>query len=304
MTDSKEPRIFDAVIVGGSYAGLSAAMPLVRARRQVLIIDAGQRRNATAHESHGFLTRDGESPARVAEIAREQFLVYPNASWCEDRVIKIDGTMGSFVLTTASGFRFQASVIVLALGVKDVLPDLPGLRERWGDVVFTCPYCHGYELRQGSIGIIGTGPNSYHQAWMFPEWATTTLLLNNVLELESDQRETLAQRSVTIVEGSVVAITGKADINMADGSTLPFDALAIAMPWQLDRELIDQIGCEITASPMGDSVWVEAMGATSVPGVFACGDCTHGQFAALAIAVGEGYAAGAAAHRQILMLGI
>lgn len=303
MSSPSSLHAVDVVIVGGSYAGLSAAMPLVRGRRNVVIIDDGQRRNASAHESHGFLTRDGCDPAEVARLAREDVSKYPTASFVSDRVTSVIGELGAFLVGTAKGAQFHARVIVLAMGVTDVLPDIPGLRERWGGTVFTCPYCHGYELNLGRVGIIGTGPGSYHQAWMFPEWGETTLFLNDALDLDSEQSATLEGRSVTMVPGKVKSILGNADVELENGDVISFDGLAIAMPWHLNRELIDPLGCEITESPMGDSIKTQAMGETSVPGVLACGDCTHGQFAALAVAVGEGYATGAAAHRQLLMLG-
>lgn len=291
----------DVAIVGGSYAGMSAALPIVRARRSVAIVDAGKRRNATAPESHGFLTHDGDSPAEIARIAREQVMAYPTLTWIHGEATHIDGEAGSFRISLGTGDVLTARIVILATGVSDTLPDIPGLAGRWGDVAFTCPYCHGYELQLGDVGVIATGPMSYHHAWMLPEWGTVTFLTNNAITLDDDQRTTLDQKNVTIEPTPIREIIGHADVLLEDNRTLSFRGLAVASQWHVNSQLSQQLGCEFIDSPVGLFLRVDEFMATTVVGVFACGDITTGAHS-IAGAVGGAYMAGAAAHRTLLMM--
>ncbi len=185
---------YDTIIVGGSYAGIAAALQLVRARRSVLVIDAGQRRNRFASHSHGFLGQDGVPPEDIAANARRQLAAYPSLSWLEGRATAVTGSADAFTVTTSDGGSHRARRILLATGVADRLPAVAGLAERWGTAVFHCPYCHGYELGQGRIGIVGASPLSVHQAELLTDWGDVTLLVNRALDLTDTSRSTLAQR--------------------------------------------------------------------------------------------------------------
>src|SRR3569623_1014992 len=167
----------DAIIIGGSYAGLAAATQLARARRRILVIDAGLRRNRFAEHSHGFLSRDGALAADIVAEAKRQLLAYPTVEWRDARVVSATGVADGFRITDGTGASAEGSRVLLALGVRDELPPIPGLAERWGRTVFHCPYCHGYEI-EGSIGVLNTSDNSLHQALMLPDWGPTTFLLN------------------------------------------------------------------------------------------------------------------------------
>ena len=146
--------VYDVVIVGGSYAGLSAGLQLARGRRKVLVIDAGLRRNRFAQHSHGFLGQDGRAPGDIAAQARAQLLAYPNVEWVDQSAVKAGQCAEGFAVVTADGQRFAARRLIIATGMVDVLPEIPGLAERWGKHVFHCPYCHGYELDGGPIGVL------------------------------------------------------------------------------------------------------------------------------------------------------
>lgn len=152
----------DVTIVGGSYAGLSAALQLARARRSVVVVDSGARRNRFADTSHGFLSRDGEAPAVIAAHGREQLMAYPNVRFVEGMADTVSRG-GANLIVSIQGEKIAARRLILATGVIDELPSLPGLQERWGRAVFHCPYCHGYELGQGRIGVLATGENSFHR---------------------------------------------------------------------------------------------------------------------------------------------
>ena len=179
----------DVAIVGGSYAGLSAALQLARARRSVVVVDAGARRNRFAESSHGFLSRDGEAPAAIAAHGREQLLAYPNVRFVEGTADTARRD-GANLVVSVQGEKIVARRLILATGVVDELPSIPGLQERWGRAVFHCPYCHGYELGQGRIGVLATGEASFHQAMMLPDWGPTTLFANGAFEPDAAQAVT------------------------------------------------------------------------------------------------------------------
>ncbi len=158
----------DVIVIGGSFAGISAALQAARARRRVLVIDAGSRRNRFASSSHGFLGQDGRDPAAIIATARAELLSYPTVTWLDATAAAVRGLADAFVLELASGDYVQGKRLILAAGVTDELPAIPGLAERWGTSVFHCPYCHGYELDGGRIGVLATSPLSFHQAICFP----------------------------------------------------------------------------------------------------------------------------------------
>lgn len=159
----QEPE-FDAIVIGGSYAGQSTALQLARARRRVLLIDAGRRRNRYAEHSHGFLTRDGAEASAIAATGRMQLLQYPNLTWVDGTAARAVAQGDGFAVTLAEGTAFAARRLILASGVVDELPAIESLAERWGRSAFHCPYCHGYELDAGSIGVLAAGPISMHHA--------------------------------------------------------------------------------------------------------------------------------------------
>ena len=290
---------YDVVIVGGSYAGLSCAMQLGRARRRVLVIDAGQRRNRYASHSHGFLTQDGRAPGEIAADGRRQVLAYPTVSWREGRALQAAQTAGGYAVTLDDGSSVQALRLVLACGVVDQLPPVEGLRERWGASVFHCPYCHGYELGQGRIGVIATGPLSMHHALMLPDWGTVTLFLNGAFEPDAAQLAELARRGSAVEARLVSRIDGVADVVLADGSEHAMAGLFVAPRTRQASALAEQLGCALDEGLTGPVVRTDEMKSTSVAGVFCCGDA--GRAAGnVAFAVADGAMAGVAAHRSLM----
>lgn len=296
--------IHDVIIIGGSYAGLSAALQLGRARRRVLIIDEGLRRNRFASHSHGFLTQDGADPAEIAAEARAQVMNYPTVSWLSGRAdhvepIRRDGVEGASFEITVGDARHYSRRLVLALGVTDILPTIEGLKERWGKSVFHCPYCHGYELNRGKIGVIAGSELSMHHALMLPDWGPTTLLLNEAFQPDAEQLAALSARGVTIEHTPVHAVKGHADVQLGDGRTLSFVGLFALAPFQIASSLPQQLGLELEAGPLGSTIKIDATKESSMRGVFACGDAAR-PMASVALAVGDGNLAGAAAHRSLL----
>ncbi|MBB5674765.1 NAD(P)/FAD-dependent oxidoreductase [Xanthomonas arboricola] len=291
----------DVIIIGGSYAGLSAGLQLARARRTVLVIDSGQRRNRFATTSHGFLSRDGASPAQIAETGRAQLLAYPSVQWADGQVIQLRGEAEAFEVTLADGSTHTARRLVLAMGVVDRLPALAGLAERWGTQVFVCPYCHGYELGQGRIGVLATSAFAVHQAAMLPDWGATQLFLNDAVVLDEAQHAHLQARGVHVVGGAVAALQGDGDVLelvLRDGRVCALDGLFITTQTELSA-LVASLGCSTSDGPLGRHIAVDAMQATSVPGIAACGDVAN-PAASIAFAVASGAMAGVATHRSLM----
>ena len=287
---------FDVIVVGGSYAGLSAATQLARARRRVLVIDAGQRRNRYAQHSHGFLGQDGREAAAIAAEGRTQLLKYPTVRWLEGAAAQATQLDQGFRITLTDGRGIDAQVLVLATGVVDELPALPGLAERWGTSVFHCPYCHGYELMEGRIGVLATSELSMHHALMLPDWGQVTLLVNNAFVPDQEQLAALAARGVAIERTAVKRIAGHATVELADGRTLDMAGLFLMSRTHSGSPLAEQVGCEFEQGPTGMFVRTDAMKGTSVAGVFACGDSARAA-GSVALAVADGAMAGVAAHR-------
>jgi thioredoxin reductase len=290
---------YDVTVVGGSYAGMAAALQLVRARRSVLVIDAGERRNRFASHSHGFLGQDGVPPGEIAANARRQLEAYPTLTWLDARVDAVTGTVDEFIATTSDGGSYRGRRLLLATGVADQLPAVDGLAERWGQAVFHCPYCHGYELGQGRIGIIGASPLSIHQAELLTDWGDVTLLVNGSVVLSQEARSSLERRGVTIEETPIDRIEGYADVAMADGRRLSFAGLFTATRTAPASSLAEAMGCALEETPMGIQIRTDAESKTSVTGVFACGDVARAPHS-VSLAVGSGAMAGAQVHRSLL----
>ena len=290
---------FDVAIVGGSYAGLSAALPLARARRSVLVIDAGVRRNRFADASHGFLTQDGVAPGVIAQTAREQLMKYASVTWKNGTVQHASGHKNAFQITTSDGESFLARRLILASGVTDQLPAIPGLAQRWGQSVFHCPYCHGFELNQGRIGVLAVSELSMHQALMLPDWGSTTLFLNDRFSPDAQQLAALEKRQVQVLSGAVKSLEGDALIlHMQDGRTFALDGL-FTMPHTSPSPLAAQLQCELEIGATGAFIKTNEAKATSIDGVFACGDTARAA-GSVTFAVGDGAMAGLSAHRSLM----
>lgn len=290
---------FDAIVVGGSYAGLSGALQLARARRRILVIDEGSRRNRFVDASHGFLGQDGRAPGAIQKQGREQLMAYETVTWLDGRAEQAQAADGGFLVHAENGKRYEARRLMLATGVRDDLPKIPGLAERWGKGVFHCPYCHGYEIGQGRIGVLAVSPQSMHHALMLPDWGETTFLLNGAFEPDAEQAAALKRRNVTVEEAQVRAIVNGSDVELADGRVLRFDGLFTATRTHIASPLAEQLGCQFDESPIGTFIRTSMLKETTVPGVFACGDAARAT-GTVALAVGDGALAGTAVHQSLI----
>ena len=289
----------DVIVIGGGYAGMAAALQLLRARRLVLVIDAGARRNRFASHSHGFLGQDGAAPGRIAEEARGQLDRYPDLTWIEDEAISLTGTRDAFEVSLAGSAAVRGRRVLLATGVRDALPAIEGLEDRWGRSVFHCPYCHGYELDQGQIGVIGSGPMSAHQAELLTEWGTITFFRNDSSVLDDGSREALIRRGVTIEDTPIRRIEGEADVRLADSRLVALAGLFVATTVSPASPLPETVGCAFEMTPIGAMIRTDAAKQTSIPGIYACGDVASMPHS-ISLAVGDGAMAGLQVHRSLV----
>jgi thioredoxin reductase len=293
---------YDVIIVGGSYAGLAAGTPLARARRKVLVIDGGRRRNRFAHHSYGFFTQDGAEAAAIAAQGREQLLAYDTAHWLDGQVTSAERTENGFRVQIEGMAPQEAKRLVVATGIVDLLPDLPGLAERWGSQVFHCPYCHGYELNQGQIGVLATSPLSMHLALLLPDWGPTTFFLNDAFEPDDEHLEKLNARGVKLERSRIDRIEGKLDLIMQDGRAVNLDGLFTTTRFEVASPIAAMLGCEFDEGLLGRTVKTDLMKASTVPGVYACGDAAR-PGGSLTFAVSDGMMAGVAAHQSLVFGG-
>lgn len=295
----------DIIVVGGSFAGLSAAMQLARARRRVLVVDSGQPRNRFAQSSHGFFGQDGQPPAAILAHARAQLLAYPTVHFVEELATDATSTAGGFAVALAGGETHVASRLILATGVADDLSALPGLQERWGSSVLHCYYCHGYEVAGRRLGILATSERSLQAALLLPDWSDlTTLFTNGVLTPTEEQRTALRARGVAIETETVSALLGEppalSALRLRDGRTVALDALFTAPRTRMASPLAEQLGCAFDDGPSGPYIRTDASKLTTVPGVYAAGDAARPAHNA-SWAAADGVTAGISAHQSLTL---
>lgn len=301
MSAPASPPI-DVAIVGGSFAGLSAGLPVARARRSVVVFDSGLTRNRFAAASHGFLGQDGRAPDAIRLDGRAQFLAYPTARLVEDEVVAIDGERDRFRLMTRGGAEVLARRVVLAFGMRDALPDIPGLAECWGRSAMQCPYCHGYEAADLPTGLLVTGASPLHHARLLGDWTGDLVVFANGQALAPDDRAAIDALGLRVHDAPVVRIEATEGhiqaVHLASGARIPREALYLATRAAPATDLADRLGCRMSEGPHGPYVAVDMMQQTSVPRVFAAGDLTRPFYNAPAAAA-DGARAGSAAHQSL-----
>lgn len=267
---------WDVAIVGGGSAGLSAALTLARARRSVLVIDSGSPRNAPAAAVHGLLGLEGTSPLELLANGRAEAASY-GAKIVDALVADVSGTLDAgFVLRLDNGTTQRAGQVLVATGVSDDLPAIPGLAVRWGRDVVHCPYCHGWEIRDQRIGLIATGPRSAMQAMLFHQWSDQLVFFTNDIEIPTEQLDKVRALNVTIVSGAVHGIDVTEDqltgARLHDGTRVDLNALAVPTQTQARLDGLSDLALDTTENAMGVSLAVDEAGRTSAPGVWAAGN--------------------------------
>jgi len=294
----------DVIIVGGSYAGMAAALQLARARCSVLVLDGGQRRNRFVSASHGFLGNDGTSPDEIAAKGKAEVLAYPTVEWRNALVTELRRTSQEFIVHSAAG-EHQARRLIVATGVVDEPPSIPGVAERWGKSIFHCPYCDGYELARGRLGILATSPHAIHYARLVAEWSApgqTTLFFDEGIQPSPEQLSELGASGIVIEREKVVAAEGTAPgivLRLRDGRTNALAGLFVMPRTHLPGGFAEQLGCELEQGPAGPFFKTDESKQTSVPGVFACGDAALPK-SSVSFAVADGVRAGIGAHQSLV----
>ncbi|MFS7874030.1 NAD(P)/FAD-dependent oxidoreductase [Streptomyces asiaticus] len=299
MTDELE-NAYDVVVIGGGAAGLSGALMLARARRSVVVIDAGDPRNAPASGVHGLLARDGIPPAELVERGRAEVRGYGGQVVSgEVGAVAREGT--GFQVTLTDGRSVHALRLLLATGLVDELPDVPGLRSRWGRDVVHCPYCHGWEIRDQAIGVLGNGPLSVHQAMLFRQWSDDVTFFSHTSPVPTgEEAEHMAARGIRVVDGEVASLEIVEDrlvgVRLRHGDVVKREALAVASRMVARTGFLAAIGLRPVAHPSGagEHIPSDATGRTDVPGVWVAGNVTD-----LSAQVGAAAAAGATAGAHI-----
>ena len=305
VTDAPDLATYDVVVVGGGAAGLGGALMLGRSRRSVLVVDAGEPRNAPASGVHGFLTRDGMDPAALLRAGREEVVGY-GARVIDGRVASAERVEEGFTVTLEDGRRAGARRLLITTGLVDELPNVPGVRERWGRDVLHCPYCHGWEVRDLPIGVLASGPVAVHQALLFRQLTEDlTLFLHTAPEPTGEELEKLAARGIAVVEGEVAALEVHEDrltgVRLQNGEVIPRGAVVVGPRFAARAGMLAGLGLELTTHPsgMGEHVEAGAMGLTSVPGVWVAGNVTDPTAQVLA-STNAGAMAGAAINADLM----
>ena len=292
-----QPQTYDVVIIGGGAAGLSAAVVLGRARRSVVVVDSGQPRNAPADGVHSFLTRDGLRPAELVRLGQDEARSY-GAEFVAGRAVDSRRSAHRFTVTLDDGSTVSGRRLLVATGLVDELPDVPGLGDRWGRDVLHCPYCHGWEVRDQTIGILGTGPKSIHQALLFRQWSRniTLFLHGDMVDADgaiSEQHgpteaewEQLAARGISVVIGPVAGLDVRDDalagVHLASGHLIPLQALVVAPTFTARTAFLAGLGLVSAPHPLGVGTHLDSdeagrvlSGGVVVPGVWAAGNATN-----------------------------
>lgn len=292
---------FEVVILGGSYAGLSAALALGRSKRKVLIVDSGKPCNISTPYSHNFLTQDGVEPQVIASQAKDQVLKYPTVSWMDGLAIELSKADKLFEISTLDHWKVLARRVIFATGLKDLLPEIPGFADCWGKTIIHCPYCHGYEVRGRKTGIMIRGAEALEMVRLIQHWAgDLTLFLNGDETLSEEDRRLMIEKDVNIVDQPIRKVIHDhgtiRSLELEDGKSVSIDALYARVATAQKSSLPEQSGCKLTES---DHVEVDMFGKTTVEGIYAVGDCAH-PMRSVATAVYSGNMAGAMLNKEMI----
>jgi thioredoxin reductase len=298
---------YNVIVIGGGPAGLSGAVALARSRRSVLVVDAGQPRNRRADQVHNFLTRDGTPPADLYAAGRAEVARY--GGHVEVGPVTSLGRDGELFRAEVNGRAVTARRLLVATGLHDELPDVPGLAERWGIDVLHCPYCHGWEVRDQRVGILATGPGAVHQALLFRQLTShVTVLRHTAAPFAAEQAEQLSALGIPVIDGPVAQVEAAAGrltgVRLADGTRVAFDALTVTPRFVANADLLTPLGLATVEVSLGGQVIAtrisaDAGGATSVPGIYVAGNVADPQ-AQVITSAAAGLMAGAAINSDLV----
>jgi thioredoxin reductase len=292
---------FDVIIIGGSYAGLSAAMALGRSLRKVLVIDSGLPCNRQTPYSHNFITHDGEKPADIIAKAKNQLLHYDTVQFVNDKAKTATRQNALFIIQTEFGATYAGKKLLFATGIIDIMPEIEGFAACWGISVLHCPYCHGYEVKGQKTGILGNGELVYEFSKMIRNWThDLTLFTHGPSTLSAEQMQNLERQNIRIVETELIGIhhtSGQLNgLMLKDGITFPLTALYAKLPFQQHCTIPQALGCALSEAGY---IAIDDFHRTTVAGVYAAGDNTT-PFRAVSVAVASGMKAGAFINKELI----
>ncbi len=294
-------KIYDVIIVGGSYSGLSAAMALGRALKTVLIIDDGKPCNRQTPFSHNFITHDGEPPARIAAKARQKVSKYDTIQWVQGLAVKGVKTDIGFEISLGSGEQISAKKILFATGIRDLLPEIEGLAACWGISVIHCPYCHGYEVKNVKTGVLGKGEGGFEFSRLISNWTKDlTLLTNGPAGLSEDQWAKLRQHQIPVIEQEIERVMhtdGQIQaVKFKDGESVSLTALYAPSPFEQSCPTPESLGCPLTSEGY---LKTDSFQETTIPGIYAAGD-NASKMRTVSNAVSTGTVAGISISKKLI----
>lgn len=297
MTDQNN---FEVIIIGGSYAGLSAAMSLGRSLRSVLIIDSGSACNKQTPHSHNFITQDGAKPSAITAVSKTQVLSYQTVKFLNGHVIEGRKTKNGFTVITKNKEEFNAQKLIFATGVKDLMPDINGFKECWGISIVHCPYCHGYELQNYKTGIMANGERAFHLASLVKNLtANIVILTSGKSDFSEEQLTKLTKHNIEIIEKEILEVEHRngqiKNVIFKDGSRTDLDAAYAAIPFTQHSDIPFVLGCKLTEQGY---IEVNDFQQTTLDDVYACGDNST-MIRSIANAVYKGSLAGAVVNGEL-----
>ena len=297
-------QIYDVAVIGGGPAGLSGALMLARSRRTVVVVDAGEPRNAPAAAVHGFFTRDGTPPGDLLATGRAEAESY-GVRLLDGSAADVESVDGVFTVALADGCAVSARRLLVTTGLVDELPEVPGLRALWGDQVIHCPYCHGWEVRDRAIGVLASGPMATHQALLFRQLSADVVVFGHTRPPSDEQRAELAARDIPVLDGEVSGlevVDGRlTGVRLAGGRLVAREVLVVAPRFVARSTLLESLGVEVVeqAPGIGSRVVAAPTGRTGVPGVWVAGNVTD-LSAQVVVAAATGAAAGAQINADLV----
>ena len=295
-------KLHDVIIIGGSAAGISAAMTLGRSLRNVLIIDSKTPCNRNSKHSHNFITNDGKAPKEIIDNTNKELLHYETVSIIDGTVLNILHKDNEFHVATSAGKLFIGKKILLCTGLTDICPDIPGFSECWGNTILHCPYCNGYEHRNEPTAILANGEAAYHLGILINNWTKDIIILTNgISELRNEEVEKLASRNITInydVISEFKHENGKIEAILFDNGKMKHPTVLYAsIEFEQQNDLAEKLGCKMSSHGHID---VDDEQRTSIDGVYAAGDCTDQQ-RAIAVAAASGTKAGFTINLDLIL---
>ena len=286
-------KIFDTIIIGGSIAGLSAALTLVRSLKKVAVFDTQNPCNRNVVRSFNFSTNDGRYPSEIVKNSQNEIAKYNSAEFFLDEVIAVRSIEGDFEVETSSAEVFLAKSILIATGLRDILPEISGMEECWGKSVFSCPYCHGYEAREKKTAVYANGDAAHDLSILLTNWSKDLVILTDGTSTLSEiQTAGLKKRKIQIIETKIKSLTQSdgilSEVNFIDGTFLHLSYMYASVPFEQKTNLASQLGLAFTDS---GHIQVDSTFRTSLRNVYAAGDCTA-QHRALSVASASGTTAG------------